>query len=734
MRRFATVPPPQTLPTEILEIGDQFYIRVHSSLADDRTRVLLHGDTFAIFDRYGDIAPIGFGKQGLFQRDTRHLSRLELRICGTRPLLLSSTVRDDNILLGVDLTNPDLELPSGKSLARGTLHIFRTKFLSDGVCFERIVIHNYGEVFADVDLTMAFGADFSDIFEVRGQERQRRGTLLPTEAETPSITFSYVGLDNVTRNTRVHSSVAPSGISESKLTFPIHVEPSEEIAISLNIACESDGTQQRSANYDENLARVTNERASSPLADVDIYTSNELFNDWINRSRADLEMLITSTSFGPYPYAGVPWFSTVFGRDGIITALELLWLAPSVAKGVLSYLAATQATSVDADRDAEPGKILHEIRQGEMAQLREVPFGRYYGSVDSTPLFLVLAGAYYERTADLEFLKSIWPNLEAALTWIDSFGDVDGDGFVEYARQTETGLSQQGWKDSHDSIFHADGRLARAPIALCEVQAYVFAAKSRIARVADDLGFREKAEVLRTQAADLRKNFEEAFWSDELSTLALALDGDKRQCRVRSSNAGQCLFSDIASPMHAQRTIETLQSPSSFSGWGIRTITTAEKRYNPMSYHNGSVWPHDNALIAFGCTSRRDKQLASQIMLGLFDLSIFTELHRLPELICGFPRRQGKGPTLYPVACSPQAWAAGAVFLLLQSCLGLSIRAEESRIYLTYPTLPEALPSVRIRNIKVGNASVDLNFERHAETVAVDILRRSGDVEIITTN
>jgi glycogen debranching enzyme len=375
---------------------------------------------------------------------------------------------------------------------------------------------------------------------------------------------------------------------------------------------------------------------------------------------------------------------------------------------------------------------LHELRQGEMAQLREVPFGRYYGSVDSTPLFLVLAGAYYERTGDLEFIKGLWPNVEAALHWIDTFGDVDEDGFVEYARQTESGLSQQGWKDSSDSIFHADGRLARGPVALCEVQAYVFAAKSRMAGIADDLGFQDRAEELRTQAENLRRRFEIAFWSDELSLFVMALDGDKRQCCIRSSNAGQCLFSGIASSAQAAKTIESLLSPSLFSGWGIRTIATAEKRYNPMSYHNGSVWPHDNALVGFGVTSLRDKQLAMRIMLGLFDLSIFTELHRLPELICGFPRRQGKGPTLYPVACSPQAWAAGSVFLLLQSCLGLSIRAKESRIYLNHPALPEALPSLQIRNIRIGNASVDLGFERHAEAVAIDILKRSGDIEVVS--
>jgi glycogen debranching enzyme len=280
-------------------------------------------------------------------------------------------------------------------------------------------------------------------------------------------------------------------------------------------------------------------------------------------------------------------------------------------------------------------------------------------------------------------------------------------------------------------VFHCDGSIAKGPIALCEVQSYVYAAKSRIAVAACDLGFQEKGKTLRSQAEELRKRFETAFWSDELSMFAMALDGEKRQCAVRSSNAGHCLFSGIASPAQAQRTQDSLLSPGLFSGWGVRTIATGEKRYNPMSYHNGSVWPHDNAIIAYGAISTRQKDLALRIMSGLLDLSSFVDLHRLPELICGFPRRAGKGPTLYPVACAPQAWAAGAVFLVLQSCLGLSIHAKESRIYLYHSALPEAITQVRVHNLKIGNSSVDLAFERRPETVAVDILRRSGDVEIV---
>jgi glycogen debranching enzyme len=719
------------LASDVIEIGNEFYIRAQSSLSQNQTRVLLQGDTFAVFDPHGDIQPYWAGEQGLFHRDTRYLSKSELRISGARPLLLSSAVRDDNILLSVDLTNPDLTLASGASLPRGIVHINRGKFLTEIGCFEKITVHNFGLTAVNLELTFTFAADFSDIFEVRGQSRKQRGRLLPPEILNNSVLLGYRGLDNVLRRTQIQCSLNPSAVSESEFTIPVFLEPQQDLAFTLTVMCESNGISQPFSDYDHSLGVLSTEQSCGPLAHIDIYTSNEQFNDWVNRSRADLQMLITTTAFGPYPYAGVPWFSTAFGRDGLITALEVLWIAPSLAKGVLAYLASTQATTHDDHRDSEPGKILHETRQGEMALLGEVPFGRYYGSVDSTPLFVLVAGAYYERTGDLQFLRGIWPNIEAALDWIDRFGDIDGDGFVEYARHAESGLLQQGWKDSQDSVFHANGEIAHGPIALCEVQGYVYAAKVKIAVVAEALGFIEKAEDLCSEAEELRKKFEGVFWSDDLAMYALALDGDKRPCRVRTSNAGQCLFTNIASPARAQQTKEALLAPGFFSGWGVRTLAAHEKRYNPMSYHNGSVWPHDNALIAFGDTCSSNKQLALRILSGLLDLSIFAELHRVPELICGFPQHQGKGPTLYPVACAPQAWASGAVFLALQSCLGLSIDAQRSRIHLYHTALPEALPTVRIRNIHVGAATVDLAFERRAQTVAVDIFRRQGDVEVI---
>jgi glycogen debranching enzyme len=716
--------------TDVIEIGQQFYIRARSSLADARTLSLLHNDTLAIFDRHGDIQPIGLAQQGIFFQDTRYLSRLELRIGRMRPLLLSSSIQEDNVLVTVDLTNPDMELPSGQPLARGILHLHRHKVLADAACFERITASNYGQTSMDVELNLFYAADFLDMFEVRGQKRLERGVSLSEEAGAASTTLAYRGLDNIVRRTRIACSVAACTFNAGHLSVPLRLEPHAEVTFFLDMCCEADGEIRVCPGYDAALRQIAEQRRASPLADFQIHTGNEQFNGWVNRSLADLQMLLVSTRVGFYPYAGVPWFSTVFGRDGIVTALQLLAPAPQIARGVLAFLADTQATSRDPERDAEPGKILHEMRKSEMARLREVPFDRYYGTVDATPLFLVLAAAYYERTADLGFLRDIWPNLQAALEWIDQSGDTDGDGFVEYSRRASTGLLQQGWKDSQDSVFHSDGSLARGPIALCEVQSYVYAARLGVATVATALGHRAIAEAQRQKASELRSRFDAAFWCEDISMFAMALDGEKRPCRVRSSNAGHTLFSGLALPARIRPMVNELLSARLFSGWGVRTLASDEKRYNPMSYHNGSVWPHDNSLIAYGALNSREKPLALQILSAMLDLSSFLELHRLPELICGFTRRPGEAPTLYPVACSPQAWAAGACFLLLQSCLGLSIRTRESRIYLRHTALPEALPRVELRNLRVGDASIDLAFERHAHSVGIDILRRTGDVEI----
>jgi glycogen debranching enzyme len=719
---------------EIIRVRNEFYIRSSSARVDIRTRVLKQGDTFAVFDRFGDIETFGTGELGLYYQDTRFLSRLTLRLGKDRPLLLSSTVREDNAVLAVDATNPDAWRDSEIVIPRGTVHVFRSKILWEKTCHERLRIHNYGRVAMDVSFAIEFDADFADIFELRGMNREHRGRRLETQVTKDRLVLAYEGLDNRLRRTRIVFDPPPTRLNESVATFQIRLESGKDASYRCAIACEVDGDSRNEIRpcYESVVEEATSALERVRAREPQIVTGNEQFNDWLNRSLADLHMMRTETSYGPYPYAGVPWFSTVFGRDGIITALQCLWFDPSVARGVLAYLAATQADTQSPEQDAEPGKVLHEMRADEMATLGEIPFKRYYGSIDATPLFVMLAGAYYKRTGDRAFVESIWPNIERALDWIDRYGDLDGDGFVEYARRAKHGLIHQGWKDSHDAIFHRDGASAEGPIALCEVQGYVYAAKTAASELAKILGDVACARELAKQAEALCRRFEKAFWCDDLSTYALALDGSKQPCQVRTSNAGHCLFVGVATNDHARRVATTLTDETSFSGWGIRTVASSEARYNPMSYHNGSIWPHDNALIAAGFARYELKEPAAMLLAGLLDASLFLDLHRLPELFCGFPRRPGESPTLYPVACAPQSWASGAVFLLLEACLGLSVFAPEQRLIFSKPILPAFLRQVTIRDLKVGQARVDLLLTRHDKgDVGVNVLRRVGALDVV---
>ena len=586
----------------------------------------------------------------------------------------------------------------------------------------------------DFSFSLEFDADFADIFEVRGTTRERRGRRLETEIAHDGVVLAYEGLDRRPRRTRIVFEPPPTRLSESAANYQIRLEPGEDASYRWVIACEvdADSRGQIEPCYEKIVQEAATALESAHARQPLIFTSNEQFNDWLNRSLADLEMMRTETPYGSYPYAGVPWFSTEFGRDGIITALQCMWFDPTLARGVLAYLAGTQADAENAEQDAQPGKILHETRAGEMAVLGEIPFKRYYGTIDATPLFIILAGAYYRRTGDRAFVELIWPNVERALAWIDHYGDIDGDGFVEYTRRSKLGLIHQGWKDSHDAVFHADGTSAEGPIALCEVQGYVYAAKLAAAALAELFGDDARARDLSKQAKTLRQRFEESFWCDELSTYALALDGRKQPCRVRTSNAGHCLFAGITSAEHARRIAATLTHETCFSGWGIRTVATSEARYNPMSYHNGSVWPHDNSLIAAGFARYDLKESAAIILAGLLDASLFFDLHRLPELFCGFPRRPGEAPTLYPVACAPQSWASAAVFLLLEACLGLSVSASERRLTFSKPVLPRFLKQVTIRGLKVAAGRADLLLTRHdAGDVGVNVLRREGALDVV---
>ncbi len=711
--------------------GASHHIVTTSNFADERSSVLKHGDTFAVFDHYGRIKPGGLGEEGLYHEGTRFLSRLVMDLEDNPLIFLGSTVRGENGHLAIALTNPDLIEGGNPRLPFGTLHFAVRTFLWQRVCYQQVRVKNYGPRDVETWLSVRFTADYADIFEIRGMKRKSRGTDLEAEVREDCVVLGYRGLDGVVRRTAVQFTPRPSRLSASAARLNLLLRPQEEVDYVVSVACEREPAVAKVLRFEE--ARLESQAAAERYSawSCHVQTSNGQVNAWIDRAISDLQMMTTELPTGLYPYAGVPWFNTPFGRDGIVTALECLWLRPGLARGVLAYLAYTQAVDVRPERDAEPGKILHETRSGEMAELGEMPFGQYYGSVDATPLFVLLAGAYYERTGDVAFVRSLWPHMEAALEWIDRHGDRDGDGFVEYHRQTPEGLAHQGWKDSDDAIFHADGSPALGPIALCEVQGYVYAARRAGATVAAALGKTERAGQLTEQAEILRRNFEIAFWCEELSTYAMALDGEKRPCRIRTSNAGHCLFTGIAGLERARRVARTLFSADSFSGWGVRTVAASEVRYNPMGYHTGSVWPHDNALIALGLARYGLGEKALQILTGLFEAGTYFDLHRMPELFCGFSRDYGEGPVLYPVACAPQAWSAASVFLLFQACLGLEISGVDQRIYFTRPQLPASLGELRIHNLEVCGATVDLLLVRQERDVGVSVIRGEGDVQVL---
>jgi glycogen debranching enzyme len=716
-----------------VNVSQQYYIATKSSPADDRARVLKYGAMFAVFDRFGDILHEGMGEQGVFYNGTRHLSEMHLRLWKERPLLLSSTIEPNNFLFTADLANLDVSKHDKVAIHRGTLHLLRSRFLWQQACYEELSFVNYGMEALSVPLSISFAADFADIFQVRGMTRERLGRMLDPEVAESTLTLSCEGLDGVTRRTRIRCNIAPTHVHGTEMTFHFDLAPKGESKMTFEISCETTESSVKTYSYEKAARRAETEIKTMARSLPEVASSNSRFNDWIRRSSADVQMMTIGNPEMNYPYAGVPWFSTVFGRDGIITAMEMLWVQPALAKGVLEYLASTQAIEVDPANEAEPGKILHELRHGEMANLHEIPFAKYYGTVDATPLFVMLAGSYYERTGDRALIQQIWPNIHAALDWIDNYGDLDGDGFVEYSAHGKKGLVQQGWKDSNDSVFHADGAIAEPPIALCEVQGYVYGAKLAAARLSAVLGDEKNSARLESEASSFRDRFEDAFWCKELDVYALALDGKKRACKVRASNTGHCLFSGIARNDRGKAVAQTLFAPDFYSGWGVRTLATGEARYNPLSYHNGSVWPHDNALIASGLARYGYKNLAGKLLLALMDVSSMLELHRLPELFCGLNRREGEGPTLYPVACAPQAWAAAAPFLLIQSCLGLTVHGAQNRVVFTRPALPEGIPHLSIRGLRVGDASVDLLFEREFDTVRVQVLEKQGEVEVVAT-
>ena len=696
-------------PQSLVEWGE-----IEEPRVPQRLYALKDRDTFIVADSHGDIAGAA---DGLFHNDTRILSRWEVLLGDRAPTLLSGAVSQDNVYFTSHGLNRAIPVPGGPAGPPGVVHLERKRFLWFERLYERIRLTNYAAEVIDLPLTFRFAADFRDMFEVRGARRRARGHTFDPVVGASRVHFRYDGLDHVTRSSVVAFSGTPTRLSDDLAVFHVSLCRDECAEIFIEVGAGEAATPSRE-RFRAAAARARYAMRDRRRQGARITSNGRLFNAWIEKSRADLALLTTPMRTGPYPYAGIPWFSTCFGRDGIITAWQILWFDPGLARGVLSYLAEHQAAETSAFRDSEPGKIMHETRRGEMAVLGEVPFGRYYGGVDTTPLFVGLAGAYAERTGDLAQLEQWWPALARAADWIVAHCDQHPLGLLAYERGAESGLSNQGWKDSGDSIFHADGRFPDGPIALVEVQGYAYAAFRTMATLTAQRGETAAAAAWAARAETLRATVEERFWMEDVGFYGIALDGQNELCRVRASNAGHLLFSGLPSAERAAGVSRQLLSAGFASGWGLRTLAEHEARYNPMSYHNGSVWPHDTALTALGLSHYGERAGVVKLTSGLFEAATQLEM-RLPELFCGFSRAAGEPPVAYPVACLPQAWAAGAVFMLLQACLGLKIHGETAEVEIHNPNLPIGIDGLRLEGLRVGDGLIDLAFERQGARVAV---------------
>jgi glycogen debranching enzyme len=698
-----------------------------------KTLAVKEGDAFLYSDLEGNLEQEADYGLGLYSKDTRFLSRFRLTINGRAPVLLSSS-SERGYMSHVDLTNPDLYDEKVLAVPQQTLNIRRIRAIS-GRLFERVRMKNYNPFPVTIDVEFAFGADFADIFEVRGMTRDGSRPPAAPKVEDGRIDFVYEGRDGVRRITRIEFGARADRIEvddlEATATFRVHLGPYQTKLIGLSVDPIIEDGRPSSVDFDHAVHELRRSYEEWERESTQVVTDNELFNELLDRSLRDLRALYTQSDGGAVLAAGIPWYVAVFGRDSLIASHQLLMVNTRPARDALELLAAKQGTIEDDWRDEEPGKILHEIRQGELARAGLIPHSPYYGSVDATPWFVLLYAQHFRWTGDLAFAEKLLPAAQAALDWIDEYGDLDGDGFVEYLSRSPRGIKNQGWKDSYDSVVHADGRLAEPPIALCEVQAYVYLAKQRMGDVYRALGRDDDARRLEDEAAALRARFNEAFWMGDEKYFAQALDADKRQVRTITSNPGHALYCGIVDDEKAVPLAKRLLSPDMFSGWGIRTMSKAAAAYNPMSYHNGSVWPHDNALIAAGLKRYGMARSTNRVATALFDAAVNADYMRLPELFCGFTRRTPNRPVSYPVACSPQAWAAGSPFLMLQAMLGISARAHQNLLTVNLPHLPTWLNTVEVRNLAVGASRISVVFRREGEITSFSLLSREGDVRVV---
>jgi glycogen debranching enzyme len=695
-------------------------------------------DVFLLTDIEGN-APLGNTNGfGLYLRDTRFLSGYELGIAGLHPTVLLSSTRSRFMSAQV-LTNPNLVLPDGRHVIEQTIQVRRYRVVRGEEISESLSFQNFNNFEIELEISIHLESDFADMFEVRGIVRtDKRGQMHGPEFDGRTLSFRYDGRDHLARATTVSFDPPPTScptsvtdaIATAAATYAIKLPPggSQRISVTVRVSEEQPGhaPPPPRRNADDSLAGYR-QTLSDQCA---IVTDNELFNAIMTQSRLDLRLLLGGTKEDPFVCAGIPWYATLFGRDGLLTAWQDLWLSPMLARNTLRILANLQGTRDDPERDEEPGKIMHELRRGELARLGSIPFNPYYGTIDATLLWIRVLADYYRATGDLEFVRSLRPNLDAALAWIDRWGDLDGDGFIEYRCRSKNGLVNQGWKDSWDGILHVDGSLPEPPIALVEVQAYLFAALRGAASILDAFGEQKRANALHARCGALRESFDRAFWMPDEEFYAVALDGAKQQVRSITSNVGHALLCGILSKERAGQVAHRLMAEDMFSGYGIRTLSMRERGYNPAGYHVGTIWPHDNALIALGLKRYGEDALVAELFGGHYEAAQHFPSMRMPELFCGFARTAFGVPVRYPVACSPQAWAAASWSAFLQAVLGIVPFASHRELRIAQPSLPPWLKWVEVRRLPVGAAQIDLRYERIGDHTAVDVSSMRGDVRV----
>ena len=689
---------------------------------------LIDGKTFLSTTFSGDIMPPGAPDVGFFHDDTRFLSRMELRVGGYRTVVLSSST-EQTFASQIELTTGRSTLRDTYEIPENTVHIRREQLLCSDTLYDYMTFENFNFHELELAIELVYEADFMDVFQVRGVAREHFGHYYKPVVHRDGLLFCYRGLDNIARETLIHLSPEAEEVEGTTARWKLKLPPFKRFQIQTTITPMVEAKRSRAvrADFSQSLRHRREAISHWQSQSSRFESSNRIFDQLMATCVADFHALQIPEARDHIIAAGIPWFATMFGRDSIIAAYQSLLLNPQLAAETLRVLARHQGKEKDDWRDEEPGKILHEYREGEMTCAGEMPFSPYYGSVDSTPLWLILLSETFNWTSDDQLVQEMLPHAHRALNWIDHYGDLDGDGFVEFLRRSPRGLANQGWKDSWDANMHRDGKVAEPPIALCEVQGYVYEAKYRMASIMRSFGEITVAEKLKRDAADLARRFEKSFWMPQRGFYAMALDRDKRQLQVISSNPGHLLFTRMLPQDRARAVTQRFMQPDMFSGWGFRTMSQDERVFNPLSYHRGSVWPHDNSIVAHGMALYEFREAALAVFTSLAQAALNFRDYRLPELFCGIQRREHDEPVKYPVSCSPQAWASGAIFLLLTSVLGIRPSAHRRELNIVNPTLPDWLDYLNIRNLRIGGSRVGLDFTRRGDRTFCNVVDVQGE-------